>query len=161
MRRTMTAAIAMLLALTIAGVPVGAQQPDPKMIAEIQEMLDRHDRALNEKNLDALMATFSPAPNVVVMGTGPGERWVGQAEIRAAYSEIFKDFDAGTVQVTTTWKTGSIDGNVAWLAAQCHCVQFLKNAKRDYSLNVSALLVKRGSGWQFQMLHMSNTTGPD
>lgn len=35
---------------------------------EIRAVLAAHDKALNEKNLDALMATFSTDPTTVVLG---------------------------------------------------------------------------------------------
>lgn len=152
---------AVLLAAFAATAAAPAQKPDPKVVEEIQALLDQHDRALSEKNLDALMATMASDPGTVVMGTGPGERWVGSDEIRAAYAEIFKTYDQGTLQVTTTWKRGAVEGNVAWLAAQCNCVQSLKNQKRVYALNVSATVVKRDNRWRFVQLHMSNATdGP-
>jgi uncharacterized protein (TIGR02246 family) len=161
--RHMTITYLALLAIFVCGAAVTtrAQQPDPKTVAEIKEMLEKHDKALNEKNLQALMETFAPGPNTVVMGTGPGERWVGADEIRQAYTEIFKDFDAGTLQVTTTWRTGNAEGNVAWISAQCHCVQFMKNEKREYALNVSGTLVKRDGQWKIVALHMSNPTAPE
>ncbi len=161
LRRTIVglAIFAVLLGATPA--MVRAQDPDPKTVAEIKEVVDRHDKALSEKNLDALMETFVAGPHTVVLGTGPGERWVGPDEIRAAYTEIFKNYDAGTLQVTTTWKTGAAEGNVAWIAAQAQCVEYLKNEKREYGLNVTATLVKRGAKWQIVSLHMSNPTGPE
>lgn len=162
MLRTTIVGVA-LAAVLMCAMPVvsRAQGPDPKTVAEIKEMIDRHDRALGEKNLTALMETFAPGPNTVVMGTGPGERWVGPDEIRAAYTEIFKEFDAGTLKVTKTWAHGDADGNVAWIAAQTNCIEFLKNVKREYSLNVTATLVKREGRWMIVTLHMSNPTAPE
>jgi hypothetical protein len=72
---------------------------------EIRAVLAAHDKALNDKNLDALMATFSSDPTTVVLGTGTEERWLGPHEIRAAYTEIFKDYDPGTlVTDCSEWK---------------------------------------------------------
>src|SRR5215813_12123202 len=64
---------------------------------EARALLAAHDKALSEKNLDAIMATFSSNPNTVVLGTGTEERWVGPQEIRAAYTEIIKDYDPNTL----------------------------------------------------------------
>ena len=162
MRRTTIVGVA-LFAVLMCVTPVvsRAQGPDPKTVAEVKEMIERHDRALGEKNMTALMETFAPGPNTVVLGTGPGERWVGPDEIRAAYTEIFKEFDAGTLKVTKTWGHGDVDGNVAWVAAQAQCVEFLKNVKREYALNVTATLVKRDGRWLIATLHMSNPTAPE
>src|SRR3954470_10157481 len=56
-------------------------KPDPKLVEDVKAMLAKHDKALNDKNLDAVMSTFSTDPNTVVLGTGEGERFVGQQAI--------------------------------------------------------------------------------
>jgi ketosteroid isomerase-like protein len=133
---------------------------DPKVVEEVKEMLARHDKALNDKNIDAVMATFSNDPKTVVLGTGQGERFVGQQAIKEAYMEIFKDYDAGTLETNCDWKTGGADedGKMAWLAATCQAKDAMKGVKREYGLNVSAAVVKQDGGWRFVMLHMSNAT---
>ena len=129
---------------------------------EIREVLAQHDKALNEKNLDAVMATFSTDPKTVVLGTGAEERWVGPQEIRAAYTEMFKDYDAGTLQTNCDWKTGGADdsGTMAWLAAICAAKDSLQGKTREYKLNVSAAMQKQDGKWRFVMLHMSNAFQP-
>lgn len=161
LRKTMLSVAIFAVLLGATPSLVRAQGPDPKTVAEIKEVIDRHDKALAEKNMDALMETFAAGPNTVVLGTGPGERWVGAEEIRGAYTEIFKNYDAGTLQITNTWRSGASEGNVAWIAGQAHCVEYLKNEKREYGLNVTATFVKRDAKWQIVSLHMSNPTGPE
>ena len=140
-----------------------ADKTDQKAVVdEIKEVLAQHDKALSEKNLDSLMQTFSSDPNTVVLGTGPEEKWVGQQEIRSAYTEIFKDYDPNTLQSTCDWKTGGSDddGMMAWLAAICSCKDSLQGKTREYKLNVSAALKKQDGKWRFAMLHMSNAFQP-
>lgn len=137
-----------------------ASKADPKVVEEVKEMLAKHDKALNDQNLDAVMATFSNDPKTVVLGTGQGERFVGQDAIRQAYTEIFKDYDKGTLETNCDWKEGGADddGKMAWLAATCQAKDAQKGVKREYVLNVSAAVVKQDTGWRFVMLHMSNQT---
>lgn len=138
--------------------PAANAPADPKTVDEIRAVLEKHDKALGEKNLDGVLETFAPAPNTVVLGTGPGERWVGAQEIKAAYTEMFKDYDPNTMKVDCEWKTGNSDGTMAWLAATCVAKDSLKGKARDYPLNVSAAMVKQDGQWHFTMLHMSNPT---
>ena len=137
-----------------------AGKSDPKLVDEVKEMLTKHDKALTDKDLDAVMATFSTDPKVVVLGTGTGERFVGTDAIKQAYTEIFKDYDKGTFVSTCDWKEGGADdaGKMAWLAATCQCKDSMKGVAREYVLNVSAAVVKQDTGWRFIMLHMSNAT---
>jgi ketosteroid isomerase-like protein len=140
-----------------------AGKADPKVVEEVKEMLAKHDKALNDQNLDAVMATFSNDPKTVVLGTGQGERFVGQDTIRQAYTEIFKDYDKGTLETSCDWKTGGADesGKMAWLAATCQAKDAKSGVKREYVLNVSGTVVKQDGGWRFVTLHMSNmTSGP-
>jgi len=140
--------------------PAASSSADPRVVDEIKAVLEKHDKALGEKNLDAVLETFAPAPNTVVLGTGPSERWVGAQEIRAAYTEIFKDYDPGSMKVDCEWKSGNSDGTMAWLAATCVAKDSLKGKAREYPLNVSAAMVKQDGRWRFTMLHMSNPTSP-
>lgn len=139
-----------------------AGKADPKAIEDVKAVIQKHDKALNDKNLDAVLATFSSDPKTVVLGTGEGERYVGQQAIRDAYTEIVKDYDAGTLATNCDWKSGGIDdaGTTAWVAATCSAEDSLKNVKRKYVLNVSGALKKEGNDWHFVMLHMSNVTNP-
>jgi len=140
-----------------------AAKTDPKAVVdEIKEVLAQHDKALSEKNLDSLMQSFSSDPNTVVLGTGTEEKWVGQQEMRAAYTEIFKDYDPNTLQSKCDWKTGGADddGMMAWLAAICSCKDSMQGKNREYKLNVSAGLKKQDGKWRFTMLHMSNAFLP-
>ncbi len=138
-----------------------AGKADPKVVEEVKEMLAKHDKALNDQNLDAVMATFSNDPKTVVLGTGQGERFVGQDAIRQAYTEIFKDYEKGTLETSCDWKTSGADesGKMAWLAATCQAKDAKSGVKREYVLNVSGAVVKQDGGWRFTMLHMSNMTG--
>lgn len=130
---------------------------------EIRAVLKAHDKALNDKNLDALMATFSTDPTTVVLGTGTEERWMGPQEIRAAYTEMFKDYDPGTLDANCDdWKTAGADdaGTMAWLAATCTCKDSLQGKIREYKMNVSATVEKQNNKWVFVSLHMSNAFQP-
>jgi ketosteroid isomerase-like protein len=131
-------------------------------VDEIREVLAAHDKALNDKNLDAIMATFSTEPTTVMLGTGSEERWMGPQEIRAAYTEIIKDYDPGTLDAKCDWKTGGSDehGEMAWLAAVCDCKDSLQGKVRTYKLNVTATVAKQNNQWKFVSLHMSNAFQP-
>ena len=131
---------------------------------EIRQVLAAHDKALNDKNLDAVMNTFSSDANTVMLGTGAEERWMGPQEIRAAYTEIFKDYDPGTLQTDcASWKSGGADdaGTMAWLAATCNAKDSYQGKPREYKLNVSGTVAKQNGQWRFVVLHMSNAVeGP-
>lgn len=126
---------------------------------EIAALLNAHDEALNRHNLEGVLALFAPGQKTVVLGTGPGERYQGAEEIRSAYKEIFRDFDAGTLSHSCYWKEGGAKGDLAWGAAMCKFNDAVGAKQREYEMNVSAVAERRGGKWQFVMLHFSNLTG--
>jgi ketosteroid isomerase-like protein len=74
---------ALILALTaIEGRGQKTQSAD---LSKIVALLQKHDNALNQHDLGTIMSVFAPTTNIVVLGTGPGERWSGKDEIRGAF----------------------------------------------------------------------------
>lgn len=138
----------------------GRNTTDPKAVEEAKALLIAHDKALNDQNIEGVMASFSTDPKVVLLGTGAGERFLGTEAIKSAYTEILKDYDKGTFEPGCAWKEGGMDegGKMAWFAATCDSKDSKNGVKREYVLNVSATAVKQEAGWKFIMLHMSNAT---
>ena len=127
--------------------------------ADVAAMLKKHDEALNQHNLGGVLALYSPSPKTVILGTGPGEKYQGKEEIKTAYTEIFKDFDKGTMTHSCYWKDGGGSGNMVWGAAMCKLTDAKGEKKREYELNVSVVAEKQGGKWQFVMMHYSNVVG--
>jgi uncharacterized protein (TIGR02246 family) len=169
-RRTILGLIPLAtLAATSTGAVIGAvkpsigqtsQAPDKAKVTEIAAMLQKHDSAMNQQDIDTVMSLYAPEGNTVLMGTGPGENWVGKDEIRDAYSHFFQDYDKGTQTSDCFWKTGDVQGDTAWLTAMCKVGDSKKGKKREYGLNVSAVLEKQGDNWLIRSMHFSNLTGP-
>ena len=146
-----------ILVLTLSALPVFGQKSQASV--DILDLLKRHDEAMNKHDLEGVLALFDPGPKTVVMGTGPGEKYQGLAEIREAYTHFFADFDAGSFTHNCYWKNGGGGGNMAWGTAMCKMADTKDGKKREYELNVSAVVQKNGGKWQFVMFHFSNLTG--
>ncbi|MGE0126596.1 MAG: nuclear transport factor 2 family protein [Blastocatellales bacterium] len=152
--------LSLLAILTLASFAASAQTPDPNVVNEIVALLNKHDQALNQKDVDALMSLYTPGDTTVLMGTGPGEKWVGKEEIKDAYTHFFQDFDKGSLAHDCFWKTGASKGDVAWLSAICKMSDSMKGKKREFGLNISAVFEKQGGTWLIRSMHFSNLTGP-
>ena len=139
--------------------PSTAQAPKSEAAADIISLLRRHDAAMNQHDLDGILQLYARGPSTVLLGTGPGERYQGAAEIRTAYTEFFKDFDKGSLSANCYWKDGGVNGLAAWGAAMCKVTDSLGNKKREYELNISGVMEKQSGRWLFRMLHFSNLTG--
>ena len=149
-----------LLTILGLGLPIcRAQAQEGKGDPGVTALLKEHDEAMNQHNLEAVTALFAPDSKTVIIGTGPGERYQGREEIKTAYTEMFKDFDKGTLTHDCYWKEGGGNENLKWGVAMCKFADSKAGNKREYGLNVSAVLKKEGDKWQFVMMHYSNLTG--
>jgi uncharacterized protein (TIGR02246 family) len=135
------------------------QTQDANPVTEIVSLLQKHDLALNQKDLDALMSLYATGDTTVLMGTGPGEKWAGKEEIGDAYEHFFQDFDKGSLTRECFWKTGASNGDVAWVSAICKMGDSLKGKKREYGLNISAVFERQGGAWLIRSMHFSHPTG--
>jgi ketosteroid isomerase-like protein len=150
---------ALLLLLCCCAPLCLAQNQQSADQAEIADMLKKHDDAMNRQDLDGVMALYSSNPKTVMIGTGPGEKFQGEAEIRSAYGEMFKDYDKGTLNHSCYWKDGRGSGDVVWGAFMCKFSDSKSGKNREYELNVTAVAEKQADKWQFVMVHYSNLVG--
>jgi ketosteroid isomerase-like protein len=152
--------VLMALVLCLATFPCAtAKAQKAEVVAEVQQMLLRHDKALNQQDLAGVMETYAPGPKSVLMGVAPGEWWAGFDEIKDAYSTFFEDFDKGTLTTDCFVKKGDVKGDMGWLMAMCKFTDSLKGEIREYGINISAVLEKIDDQWYFRTFHYSNLTG--
>jgi uncharacterized protein (TIGR02246 family) len=153
----------LLLATTLgclATMPVWAAEEADKLGDELRAVLRQHDEALNQHDLKAVLALYVDAPNIAMMGTGPGEFWRGREAVESAYQAFFADFKVGSMSYECPERAAGQHGDVAWFASSCDMKDATSEGEpREYSLNVSAVLLKTKDGWRFQSLHFSNLTG--
>ncbi len=127
--------------------------------AEIRQVFVEYAEGVSAKDLDACMEAFSKDPDTVMLGTGPGERWVGPEEIADAHQHFLASFDSETSK--RTWSLGTMQGDVAWFAAMFEVAQYTKNVKNEFFLNMSGVMVKQDGEWKIAQIHLSNLTGSD
>ncbi len=139
--------------------PVWAAEEPDKLSEELRAVLRQHDEAMNQQDLKAVLALYVDAPNIAMMGTGPGEFWRGREAVENAYQAFFADFKAGSMSYECPERAAGQHGDVAWFASSCDIKDTTPEGEpREYGLNVSAVLLKTGDGWRFQSLHFSNLT---
>jgi uncharacterized protein (TIGR02246 family) len=137
--------------LGLAVTPCLAKGADPKVVAEIKEVVEKRHKAFGEKDTETLLSLF--APNMIIMGTGPGDRWVGEEEIKKAHAKFFENFDS--LNIHCTWMSIGTKGDVARLTAMCQVTSYLKNEKTEFPVNWSAVLEKQEGKWLFVTSHFS------
>ena len=96
--------------------------------------------------------------DAVMMGTGPGELWVGQDEIRNAYTHFFEDFDPGKQSFESLWHHGNVGPQGAWLMNVSKVSMTRGSSTTEFGLNSSLVAVKADGKWLIQAMHFSNLT---
>jgi uncharacterized protein (TIGR02246 family) len=146
--------VLLLLALNVAAAPCLAEETDSKVKAEVKAVVEKYLKALEGKDLATIMEVHATGPHTIVMGTGPGERWMGKEEIENAHKRFFENFDKE--EINCSWESISSKGDMAWIMAMCRITDYLKNEKNEYPINWSAVLEKQEGKWLFVNSHFSN-----
>lgn len=157
-RNSIVTGLAVISAVT--GIETAAQAEETKTgnpeLEKIRAVLKAHDDALTSHNLEGVLAVL--APKAVIMGTGPGEVWSGQDEIREAYTHFFADFDKGQQDFTYHVRFGELSSEMGWLVASGE-VKGKKSGKEfAFPLNVSVTASKAGGDWKIASMHFSTLT---
>ncbi len=128
-------------------------------VEKIRALLKAHDKAMANHDLPGVMKCLTS--KAAIMGTGPGEIWVGPAEIKVAYEHFFEGFDKGAQDFEYQFKIGGVGADMGWLMASGN-VTGKKDGKRfAFPLNVSLTVTKQSGAWKIAAMHFSTLTGPD
>jgi ketosteroid isomerase-like protein len=132
---------------------------DNPQLDAIRALLKAHDDAMTSHDLKGVMATLSDKASI--MGSGPGEMWVGPEEIKDAYEHFFQGYDKGQQEFEYKFKHGGLGADMGWLMASGN-VKAKKDGKAvTFPLNVSLTVSKAGDQWKIASMHFSTLTGPD
>ena len=150
--------LACALGVGLVAPAVGAEV-DEATVEAIKALWQNQHKALDAHDADALMATYAGSDDIMLMGTGPGEHWIGQDEIKDAYSHFMEGFDANTMQVECVDGAGSRADSVVWFTAVCNFNDKKGDEARTYVINLSAVALQEGDAWRFHTMHFSHLTG--
>ena len=128
-------------------------------LKDIRALLKAHDDAMTKHDVDAVMATLSP--KAVIMGTGPGEWYAGEADIKEAYGEFFKGFDKGAQDFEYLTRAGGLSSDMGWMVTAGNVTG--KSGGKDFSfpVNISLTVSKEGGKWKIASMHFSSLVGGD
>ncbi|MCE5335966.1 MAG: nuclear transport factor 2 family protein [Desulfobacteraceae bacterium] len=145
----------MFIAFFAFASPALAKQKGEGPDANIKAVIQKHNQALNSHDLKAVMETYATGPNAVLVGTGPGEFYMGEEAIGGAYNQFFTRFEPNTLHFKLdTIATGSRNG-VAWFAASTSIEGSVQNEKKERAFNISGTLEKVKGKWRIVSLHFS------
>jgi ketosteroid isomerase-like protein len=122
----------------------------------IRALLDAHDAAFANHDLDGVMVCLSE--KAAIMGDGPGEIWSGPDEIRAAHLHFFEGFEIGKLNIEYEFSIGQITSDTGWMMTSGN-VNGNKDGKEfTFPVNISLTVTKDGGKWLIAALHFSTLT---
>ena len=132
---------------------------DNPQLEAVRALLKAHDEAMTNHDLKGVLATL--AEKAAIMGTGPGEMWVGPEEIKDAYEHFFQGYDKGQQEFEYKFKLGGLGTDMGWLMASGN-IKAKKDGKAvEFPMNLSLTVTKTGGQWKIAAMHFSTLTGPD
>ena len=109
-------------------------------VEKIRALLKAHDEAMTNQDLKGVMACFTE--KAAIMGTGPGEIWVGPGEIKVAYEHFFEGFDKGEQNFEYQFKIGGVSANMGWLMASGNITGKKDGKDFAFPVNISLTVAK-------------------
>ncbi len=150
------AGITAVAALTPDTEAQDEKAPNPELEV-VRALLKAHDTAMTAQDVKGVLATLAEKP--ALMGTGPGEIWVGPEEVTAAYEQFFKGFDKGEQKFDYHFKIGDLGPNSGWLMASGNISGKKDGTAFEFPLNLSLTVSKASGSWKITAMHFSTLTG--
>ena len=145
----------------LAMVAPSARSEDPQEsnpeVEKIRALLKAHDEAMTNHDLKGVMATLTE--KAAIMGTGPGEVWIGPEELKVAYEHFFEGFDKGQQDFEYQFKIGGVTADLGWLMASGNITGKKDGKDVAFPLNISLTVAKDAGAWRIAALHFSTLTG--
>ena len=110
-------------------------------------------KSYGERDIDRVMALFAPDADVVWYGSGPDEKRIGTAEIRAQIERDWAQSDAASITYGHT--SISSAGPVAWVAADLTFNVKVAGQEFDIDGRLTNVLEKREGEWLMVQGHFS------
>src|SRR5688572_7879855 len=131
---------------TLKSSALAQDKADNPQLEAIRALLKAHDEAMTNHDLKGVMATLSE--KAAIMGTGPGEMWIGPEEIKDAYEHFFQGYDKGQQEFEYKNKDGGLGTDMGWLMASGN-IKAKKGGKAvAFPINVSLTVTKTGDQWK-------------
>jgi len=151
-----TAGLSALAMGTTAAHAEDSKEANPE-VEKIRALLKAHDEAMTNHDLNGVMACLTE--KAAIMGTGPGEIWVGPEEIKVAYEHFFEGFDKGEQKFEYQFKIGGVAADMGWLMASGNVTGKKDGKDVAFPMNISLTVAKNAGNWRISAMHFSTLTG--
>lgn len=129
----------------------------PEVEAAVLSTIKDSWEAYRLRDVEGVLSFYSSDPDLVAVGTGLDERFVGPEGLKAG---LINDFSHGNeAALRIMWSSVSEAGNVAWVAADCVADVMVSCRMVSVVGRLTAVLEKRGEKWYIMQTHFSLPSG--
>ena len=120
-----------------------------EIVKTIKEMWAAYARC----DVEGVLSFYAPDSDVVVLGSGPDEKYIGP---KGARKGLYRDFSQSeSTKVKLSDVRVSAAGKVAWLAADCLFVARVAGSDIRMAGHLTAVFEKRAGRWLIMQSHFS------
>lgn len=128
---------------------------DKEIEAAVRAVLEKMAEAYRKKDVDGLMSLYVSDPDVVSIGTGKDEKYIGLAQLRKAYERDFAQ--SQSVAITFDWLSVSADatGDIAWFASDITVRAKVSGKEVTFPGRLTGVMENRAGNWLIVLGHFS------
>ena len=126
---------------------------DAKTEAAVRGMLDQFAEGYARRDKNAILALFSPDPDMLCIGSGADEWRVGLGALEAQVGRDLAQMQ--TMAVTYANPLVSAAGPVAWVATECTVDVTAEGKQGRVTGRFTGVLEQRNGKWLFAQTHFS------
>lgn len=119
--------------------------------------LDRYAERYGAKDIDGVTELYADDPDVVLIGTGADERWVGRREIRRQFARNFAEAERTRFEWVSRHVAAAGDG--AWVAADAVVHVVVDGVERSIPIRFTVVLEQSDGAWVWLHRHASVAAG--
>lgn len=124
--------------------------------AEVMQLLDKFERAHEERNLNMLLECFSNKPDIIILGTDEDELWVDKVSMGEAQRRAYETFDKINLSVRDKIVKMCRTGGLAWFYQKVNWYVESEGNKFTFDgIRTTGVLEKENDKWHIVQLHTS------
>lgn len=124
--------------------------------AEVMQLLDKFERAHEERDLDLLLTCFSDKPDIIILGTDEDELWVDKKSMGEAQRRAYETFDKINLSVRDKIVKMCRTGGLAWFYQKVNWYVESEGNKFTFDgIRTTGVLEKEDDKWHIVQLHTS------
>lgn len=130
---------------------------DAEAEREVLGTLERYAERYGAKDVDGVTVLFADDPDVLLIGTGADERWLGKGEVRQQFARNFAEAERTRFEWVTQHVAAA--GDAAWVAADAVVHVTVGGKERSIPIRFTVVLERQNGAWRWLHRHASVAAG--